>query len=113
MRRAAEDYARVSASRNARGVKMGSSPASASRCWSPETIGGAVRWCLGVGREPHCLAQKLDKRAGLVFCDALVDLRIGERSCEFGEERLRDDELELAGDPTRDDLCRRSASGEE
>ena len=30
-------YVCASESRNARGLKMGSSPASASRCWSPET----------------------------------------------------------------------------
>lgn len=76
-------------------------------------IGGAARWRLGVGREPYCLPQKLDKRPRLVFCDALVDLRIGERSREFGEKRLGDDELELACEPTRNDLRGRSASGEE
>ena len=44
VRRAAEAYARVSASRKARGVKTGSSRASASRCWSPETRTARSAW---------------------------------------------------------------------
>jgi hypothetical protein len=39
-----EAYAWVSASRNARGVRIGSSRASASRCWSPETSTACSAW---------------------------------------------------------------------
>ena len=59
------------------------------------------------------LAGELPIHTPRAFLDALADLRIGERPREFGEERFRDDELELPGKPTRDDLRRRSASGEE
>jgi hypothetical protein len=76
-------------------------------------VGGAARGRVVVGREPHCLAEKLDNRAGLVYCDPLANLPVRERPREFGQQRPRDDQLELASEPTRDNVCRRSASGEE
>ena len=37
--------------------------------------------------------------------NAAAELRVGERSFEFAEQRLGDDEFEGAGEPAANDLC--------
>ena len=76
-------------------------------------VGGTTHGRFWVGCGPRRLPWKLDEREGLVFYDALPDLRVRESPPKLGEERVRDDELELAGQPARDDQRRRSASGKD
>src|SRR5436190_7692624 len=40
-------------------------------------------------------------------------LRVGERTFKLGQQALGDDELEVAGEPTREDLRRRPRRGEQ
>ena len=128
-RRAAEAYARASVSTKARGVRIGSSPAEREevlvagdedrslRLGEREEvvvarIGGATRGRLGVGCAPRCRREARRTRwPPLRGCACGSSGRRAHR--ELREERLRDDKLEPAGEPARDELRRRSASGEE
>ncbi len=58
-------------------------------------------------------AQKRSECVGLVCRDAFTQFRVGECSLELCKQRLRDDQLELPGEPAREKLGRCSAAGEQ
>ena len=71
---------------------------------------GRFRWIRGAdGALPEEYDELMRRRRG----NARPHLRVGKRARELGEQRFRDDELEVAGEPARDDLRRRAAARKE
>jgi hypothetical protein len=58
-------------------------------------------------------AEELDELTGFLSCYSRSQLRVGERSLELGQEALGDDELEVTGEPAREDLRRCPARREQ
>ncbi len=59
------------------------------------------------------LLEERDEFGGVLRRYSRSQLRVGERTFELGQQALGDDELEVAGKPTREDLRRRPARGEQ
>src|SRR5262245_47200835 len=76
-------------------------------------IGGAGADWVPVGSNARSAPQKLDEGRRVGRADAAAQLRVGKRLLQFRKKFLRDDELELAAEPAREDLRRCPAGREE
>ena len=74
---------------------------------------GMVRGSRRIGCEDRAVAKQRDVVRCLTRRDPRAELGVGERPLEFREQRFRDDELEVAGEPARDELSGRAARREE
>jgi hypothetical protein len=76
-------------------------------------VAGAARGRGRVWRMDGGVLEERDEFGGVLRRYSRPQLRIGECTLEFGHELFGDDELEVAGEPTREDLRRRPARGEQ
>jgi hypothetical protein len=76
-------------------------------------VAGAARRRGRVWRMDGGLVEERDEFGGVLRRYSRPQLRIGERTFEFGQQAFGDDELEVASQPTREDLRRRPARGEQ
>jgi hypothetical protein len=66
-----------------------------------------------VGREPSAVPEKRDELDRVCRRYSLPQGRVGEGALELGQEVVGGDELEVPGEPAREDLRRRSGRGEQ
>ena len=69
-------------------------------------VARAPRRVLWVDRDSCRTGEQRDQRSRIGKGDSLPELRVGQDTVKLGKQLLRDDELESAGDPALEKLCR-------